>query len=885
MKPCLFILMAASVVLAAAGGEAARPGAAPVNRSAEWWSLRPLVRPAVPGGGHPVDAFVRAGLKARGLEPSPQADARTLIRRVTVDLTGLPPSMREVEGFVNDTAPAAYDGLVDRLLASPRLGERWARHWLDTVHFADSHGFEHDVLRPDAWRYRDYVIASFNRDTPWPRFIREQLAADVFFPGETTLIPALGFLGAGTYDMSAAGTAPQSFEYLDRDDLVTQTMAAFASTTANCARCHEHKFDPITQEDYFSLQAVFAGIGKGNVAFDADPGVAARRKKWSALREAAQRREAAVLSAPENAALVEAWEKERAGLPPWSPWRPEVFLSAGGSAFERMADDSLLAGGPAPDTDTYTLTMSGRAGAITALRLDLIPDDSLPQKGPGRAGNGNVHLSGVEVQVFRAGAPKVEKVAISRATADFNQDGFGIAGAIDGDAKSSWAIHPNEGRPHHAVFELAAPTVLSADDRLVLVLRQLQPGVHLLGRFRISSLDAPGRRPTALPVEVETALAATAPTRSEDRRLTVAAHALGAVAEAELAALPPLQEVWAAARSAKNERGQVTFAEPRTIRVLGRGDLDKPGPVVTAGALSAVVDLKARFDLPDSRDEGARRAALADWLADPSQPLAWRSIVNRVWHYHFGRGLCDTPSDFGRMGGTPSHPELLDWLAVWFRDDAGGSLKALHRLIVTSETYRQSSRHRDEAAAVDADNRLLWRMNRTRLDADALRDAIVAASGLMDATMGGPGVQHFKMSPGPQATPVLDYGAFDWNSPGASRRSIYRVVWRGIPDPFMDAMDFPDMGLLAPVRGFSASALQGLALFNHNLVLHHSAALAAGLGKIPSLPDRVTAVYRQTLLREPTVAERDEACRLAEKHGLAAVVRVVFNSNEFLFVD
>ncbi|NIP93757.1 MAG: DUF1553 domain-containing protein, partial [Akkermansiaceae bacterium] len=286
--------------------------------------------------------------------------------------------------------------------------------------------------------------------------------------------------------------------------------------------------------------------------------------------------------------------------------------------------------------------------------------------------------------------------------------------------------------------------------------------------------------------------------------------------------------------------------------------------------------------------ESTRRAALAEWLAAPENPLTWRSIVNRVWHYHFGRGLCDTPNDFGRMGGTPSHPELLDWLAHWFRDDAGGSLKALHRLILTSQTYRQSSRDPGDrrTTTVDADNRLLWRMNGRRLDADSYRDALLQISGRLDLTMGGPGVEQFVKSKGPQSTPKLDYDGYDWNHPGAARRSIYRVVWRGIADPFMEALDFPDLALLSPKRSASVSALQSLALFNNNFVLHHSLELAARLERQHAeLGEQVRHAILLTHLRHPTGSELAELTAYARQHGLAALARVLFNSNEFLFVE
>jgi hypothetical protein len=862
--------------------------AAAADRFHEWWSLKPLVRPEVPrGAAHPVDAFLQAKLSEKGLSPSPPADRRTLIRRVHFDLHGLPPTPEVVEAFVNSTDPLAYEKLVDGLLASPRHGERWARHWLDAIHFADTHGFEHDDLRPNAWRYRDYVIASFNRDTPWDRFIREQLAADVLFPEEPHLTAALGYLGAGNYDSSAAATAPTQFEYLDRDDLVTQTMASFASTTANCARCHAHKFDPVPQEDYFALQAVFAGIGKGDITYDEDPAVQRERRRLEHLRLAVERMDPGVLLASVHEGVIAAAEKAHGSAVAWVPVVPESFVSNEGAALEQLPDGTLLASGPVADKDTYTLTAEAGLRTITGFRIDLLTHDSLPRKGPGRAPNGNVHLSEFEVRVFRQGGGTAEKVALRKASADYDQPGgYDIAKSIDGDPKTSWAIDPREGLPHAAVFELATPLTLPAGTRLTVSLRQLQGGGHLLGRFRISAASSAGPFPPVLPEDLERLLTKPSAERTPDERVRIAAHFLRQSTAEALAKLPAPSVVWAAGKAAVNERGVVALSEPRTIRLLQRGELSRPGAEVLPGALSALGGLKARFDLANPKDESARRVALADWLADPANPLTWRSVVNRVWHHHFGTGISDTPSDFGRMGGVPSHPELLDWLAVWLRDDARGSLKALHRLLVTSAAYRQGSANDPAASALDPDNRLLWRMNRPRMDADTYRDSVLAVSGRLDLTMGGPSVALFTSKPGPQTTPVLNYDEVDRNAPGASRRSIYRLVWRAIADPFLDALDFPDLGLLAPVRSTSVSPLQALALFNNGFVLHSSEQFALRLERLGGTREQqIRVAFATAYQRAPSASELARFHALADEHGLAAVCRVLFNSNEFLFID
>ena len=852
------------------------------------WSLLPLIQPVPPGNAaNPIDAFVHSRLTEKGLTASPEADHRTLLRRVYHDLIGLSPTPDEVAAFLADTDARAFETVVERLLASPRHGERWARHWLDTIHFADSHGYEHDIGRENAWRYRDYVISALNNDTPWAQFIHEQLAADVFYPEATHLTPALGFLGAGTFDLSTYSTGPITFEYLDRDDLVTQTMSAFVSTTANCARCHAHKFDPISQEDYYALQANFAGILKGDLKFDAAPEVAKERKRLEALLGASTNPTAALLS-DENEALTRDWLAARGAGAKWTPLTVETYISNEGATLARSPEGAILSSGKLPDKDQYVITGHTEIPGVTALRLDVYTQDTLPMQGPGRRENGNVHLSELEVQVFEAGAATPRAVVLRRATADFNQADWGIEKALDGDPKTAWGIHPAVGQAHHAVFELDEPLTLSAGARLAVTLRQDHGEGHVIGAFGLSVTADAVERAVALPAEVETALALPEAARSEAQRIAIAQAALAHTAEAGLARLPEQARVYAAAKAVElidaAARPLKEIAAPSPVHLLARGDFDKPRDEVAPGALSALAHLPARFAA--TADEGARRAALAEWLAHPDNVLTWRSVVNRVWHYHFGRGLCDTPSDFGRMGGTPSHPELIDWLAVWFRDEAKGSLKALHRLIVTSATYRQSSDLRETALAIDADNRLLWRQNRMRLDADAYRDFTLAVAGTLDLTMGGPGVQNFSQSKGPQLTPALDYKAFDWNGPGAGRRSVYRFVWRGIADPFMEALDFPDLGLLAPVRGFSVSSLQALALFNNDFVLTHSEALARRCAAdAATLEAQVARGVDLTWLRKPTEEELAAFTAFAHEHGLAAFCRVLLNSNEYLFVD
>lgn len=886
----------------------------------DWWSLRPLPDSksigdltvktvnSAPGISKAlaqlsIDFFVDQQLKEAGLNPTRPADRRTLIRRVYFDLHGLPPTPEEVDTFEHDSSPDAWGKLIDRLLDSPRYGERWARHWLDTVHFADTHGCEHDVFRPNAWRYRDYVIDSFNRDTPWPQFIREQLAADVFFPEETHLIAGLGFIAAGPLELSRASTAPITFDYLDRDDMVTQTMAAFASTTANCARCHDHKFDPITQEDYYSLQAVFAGIGKGDVEFDADPAIAKQRRHWTALIEQADRGQLEQNDSDEIASISKIWEESASKHPAvWTTLRPSAFVSSGGATLKRLDDDSLLASGHRPDTDTYTISAPLSLTKLSAVRLEVLPDDSLPAQGPGRCDNGNLHLNEVEIYL---NDDESRRLKIRSAVADWDQEGWTIAHSLDSDIKTAWGIYPKVGEAHHAVFEFEEAATLKPDSQVTIVLKQLHGGSHLIGRCRLYATEAEGVAVKVVPQAVAAALQVERRERTIEQQNAVLFFAVKSIAEQKLAELPARASVYAASQFYSRSTKLVQPMFPNVVHVLNRGNIDSPGAVAAPGALSAITALPGRFTISEADSESQRRAALADWLAAPENPLTWRSVVNRVWAHHFGRGICDTPNDFGRMGGKLSHPELLDRLAVWFRDDANGSVKDLHRLILTSKTYQRSSgsydglpvshlsgkdrlasRPKNEAKKIDPGNRLLWRMNRRSLDAESFRDAVLQISGRIDLKMYGPGIQQFTQSAGAQATPKLDYDAFDWKLDAAARRSIYRVVWRGIADPFMESLDFPDLGLLTPQRGASVSALQALATFNNDFVLHHSKVLARKLTAEHAETDaQIDYACRLIFLRELRKNERELLIAYTQNYGLAATCRILFNSNEFLFVD
>jgi mono/diheme cytochrome c family protein len=880
----------------------------PKNESGTWWSLKPIVKPSAPTARPagfenwartPIDQFILARLKDRGLTPSPSADRRTLLRRVTLDLTGLPPTQAERDAFLADHSPDAYERVVDRLLASPHYGERWARHWMDVVHYAETHGHDQDRPREHAWPYRDYLIRSFNQDKPYARFVREQIAGDLLYPENTDAVRALGFLATGPWDESSLRDIREDSidreigRYLDRDDMVTTAMSTFISTTVHCARCHEHKFDPIPQKEYYALQAVFAGVDKANRPYDADPRAAAKRRRLNQEKARLQKLPKSAdpsLLTPAVQAMVAAWEKKVGkAAQMWTILDPVTYTSAGGAKLSKLPDLSLLAGGKRPAVDTYTVIAHTNMRGITGIRLEVLTDDSLPLKGPGRQDNGNLHLNEFKVKAAPKSAPnKALPVVLQNPSADFNQDGWTIAMAVDGKPQTAWGIYPRIAQPHRAVFEVKDPIRFPGATTLTFILEQTHGGGHLIGRLRLSVTNACKPLSASAPVPPDAiARLVTVPAarRTKRQKAELAIFVLGQHLDQQLAALPRRQLIYAAANDFQPDGSFKPSKKPRPVHVLKRGDINMPGARALAGTLSCVSALESRFRLADPNDEGTRRAALARWLTDSKNVLAWRSIVNRVWHYHFGRGLVETPNDFGRMGALPSHPELLDWLAATFQE-SGGSIKRLHRLITTSAAYRQSVRHEPPFAEIDADNRYLWRMNRTRLDAEEVRDAVLLAAGKLDRTMGGPSVKQFIQKPGIHVTPVVDYLRFDVDRPENRRRSVYRFIFRTLPDPFMEALDCPDASQLTPARNGSVSALQALAMLNNKFMVRmseHLAERATTAG--PKLAVRVQAVYQLILGRNPTARESEAVRKYAAKHGLANACRILLNSNEFMFVN
>jgi hypothetical protein len=871
--------------------------------SRDWWSLRPLARPAIPAAmadgtadratnpAHPIDTFLHARLAASGLHPSPEADRRTLIRRLSFDLVGLPPTPEEVAAFETDPDPRAYEKLVDRLLSSPRHGERWARHWLDVVHFGETHGYDKDKPRPNAWPYRDYVIRSLNEDKPYARFVQEQVAGDVLFPGTRDGIEAMGFVSAGPWDLIGHEEVPESkidgkvARHLDRDDMVATTIQTFASLTVQCAQCHDHKFDPISQEDYYSLQAVFAAVDRADRKYDADPAVARSRAEWTGRQEALMARRDAL----DKVVLARAGD----GVKDLDRRIDEAVKAAKGSdAFGYHSHIETKA-----DAAKWVQVDLGRSEALEKVVLHPCKDD-FAGIGEGFGFPPRYRVEGSDDPLFQDGVV----VVADRTAADVAHPKLRAQEHV---AKGVRARHVRvtatrlATRSGDYIFALAELQVLGpggtnwARGKAVTALDSIE-GPPRWQRVNLTDGWSPGggrmdgeavdvaalRRDRDREIEKATLPAETAEREQLERGL--------AEAKAALAALPPQSVAYVATV----HRGGGAFAgtgaqggKPRPIHVLSRGNVQKPGKPVGPGTLSCVSGLPTRFDLAEGHAEGERRAALARWLTRPENPLTWRSIVNRVWQYHFGKGLVDTPNDFGRMGGLPSHPELLEWLAVEFRD-GGQSLKALHRLIVTSAAYRQRSDVAQErASALDADNRLLWRQTRRKLEAEAVRDAVLMVSGKLDLRMGGPSFQDFVIER-PEHSPHYEYHLHDPEDPRSHRRSVYRFVVRSQQQPFMTVLDCADPSMQVGRRNEGASPLQALALLNNPMMLSMSRHFAARLEAMPGdLAGRVARAHAEALGRPPTTEERDALASHARIHGLAHTCRLLLNLNEFVYVD
>jgi hypothetical protein len=831
---------------------------------ASWWSLRPLADAPIPGSAatgdassdtwarNPIDRFVLAKLREKGLSPAPPADRRTLIRRLTYDLTGLPPTPEDVEAFLADPSPLAYEALADRLLASPRYGEQWGRHWLDVVRFGESVGFERNIIIDNAWPFRDHAVRAFNADKPFDQLVLDHLAGDVIGRGDPAIEAGTGFLVCGAYDnvKTADPVLTAQNRANEIDDMVRATSEAFLGLTIGCARCHDHKFDPVLQQDYYSLQAIFSGTFHGSrVVATAE----ARRAYDSSVKR---------LQA-EQARLT----GERTRL------ENEVLARAEAHAQDYQSDWVRPAADPAETVETFAPTMARYIRLVVEGRKD------------------NPELTSAygidEFEVWTAGAePRNVALATnggqasgaSRAGNDFD-DAYSPKLTIDGEFAAVWIA----GGPELTIT-LARPERI---DRVVFSNnRGLDTNtkffrIPFVGEYRIqvshdgaawtevaSSHD---RQPMSPAWRRKRLLDGEATLEEQSRRAGLGAEL--ARVGARLAAIPPLPSWWV---------GQFRRA-PGPFAISIAGDPQRTGAPIIVASLSALSGVIPAFQLAAEATEADRRLALARWLVAPGNPLTPRVLANRLWHYHFGTGIVDTPSDFGAMGSPPTHPELLDWLAGQVHAH-GWRLKPLHRLIVTSAAYRQASAYRPDAARVDGDSRYLWRFPPRRLAAEEVRDTILSVAGQLDGRMGGPGFRLYRYLEDNVATFV----PLDEHGPETYRRAVYHQNARASRADLLTDFDCPDFAFAAPRRAATTSPLQALTLLNHRFTLDMAHALAdrlereAGTGEAEA---HVRRAFALAYARSPDADEERLATGLIRKHGLRAFCRALLNSNELVALD
>ena len=883
----------------ASQGEAASP-------EPLWWSLEPVHRPAVPVVKQaawvrkPVDAFILAALEEKGLEPAPPASREVLIRRATLDLLGLPPTPGEIEAFISDTSLRAYENLVNRLLASPHYGERWGRHWLDLARFGESQGFERDKIRDHAWPYRDYVIRSFNQDKPYARFVLEQLAGDILEPRSRDGVAATGFLVAAPWD--EVGNTQQSTIMRARvraeemEEMVGTVAQTFLGMTVNCARCHDHKFDPISQRDYYRMKASLDGIRPGNRPWMTPAETAAHEERTEPHREGIRhlKRRLAQLQDKVRERVL-----RKRGIAP-QPVGPEPIARW---TFDLNGIDSVGDGHLSPKSGALVedgeirfedggIRLKDAEGRSEALTVDLAEktleawvrvskenhqfhffkvedtDSPLPR---GRYDSIYYHnksstwrnLSEFKNRTVEPAKPKETNTGtpIHIAIAYDPQGGI----RIYREGLLYWAQDPKREGPEAALqfFPRGRTRIVFGGNRTGTVDEARLYDRPLTSEEIAASFRAGIQRVTPEEWNAES---------SSQERLT-RDELLEKVARQErlLEDAPPVPLVYAV-RTYRSGPGVI----------MERGDPATPGDPVEPGGLLAISSPEPEFGLPPDVNEAQRRLRLAQWITDPNHPLTARVLVNRVWHYHFGRGIVSTPNDFGFNGGRASHPELLDWLAQSFLRKRS-SLKQLHREIMLSNTYRQSSGFRAEAAQADAENRLLWRFSPRRLEAEVIRDSLLAVSGRLNREFGGPGFRPFEV----KFFNSHFYNLVDSADPPMRKRTIYRIVVRSGHDPMLEAFDCPDASDKAPSRSNTTTPIQALALMNSPFVLRQADHLADRLrGARPGdNAGQIDLAYRLALGRPPNSEESGRAMDHAGDQGLESFCWALLNSSEFLYLN
>jgi hypothetical protein len=894
------------------------------------WAFVAPRRPALPAVAdaawprNPIDRFVLARLEAEGLRPAPEAAREALLRRVTLDLTGLPPTIEELDAYLADARPGAYERVVERLLRSPNHGERLALDWLDAARFADTHGYHIDAGR-DMSRWRRWVIDAFNRNLPFDRFTVEQLAGDLLPDATTEARLASGFNRNHMINFEG-GAVPLEYHTAYIVDRVNTTGTVWLGLTVGCSQCHDHKYDPLTQREYYQLFAFFHNVpengldgSKGNAAPLLRVPTPEQEAELAAIDgQIARLVEELAGPLPEADAAQAAWEASlgEQPAPAWAVLEPQSVTSAGGATLQKQEDGSILASGANPATETYTLVARVSGQKITALRLELLPDASFTNNGPGRSVNGNVVLTDARVAVQAPGDAAPRPAAWRTASADFSQDTFPVAQAIDQDRATGWAIHPEVGKAHAAVLELAEPIDAQQDVELTVTLDfQSQFGQHQAGRFRLAVTEAADPHGGALPDYVAAILARPAAQRTADEARALRDYFRNTVSAAgrELSGhIEALRERRAAVEQAVGTTMVMEeMPQPRETFLLVRGQYDKPGDRVQPGVPGALHALPAGAP--------GNRLGLAEWIVSPDNPLTARVIANRYWQMFFGTGLVETSEDFGVQGALPSHPELLDWLAVEFARGAadedglatespptgrgegavsdyvagaGGPWNVRHlvRLIVTSAAYRQSAAVTAELVARDPHNRLLARGPRMRLPAEFIRDQALAVSGLMDRRIGGASVSPYQPAGLWEELMSREDGA-NWTaqtyvqSHGADlyRRTMYTFWKRTSPPPTLATFDAPDRETCTVRRARTNTPLQALILLNDPTYVEASRKLAErvlgevveGRGLRVEGPEdgtdeaRLVLAFRLCTSRRPTQRELGVLRRLLDEQRSA----------------
>ncbi len=837
-----------------------------------WWSLQPVTVHAPPTTAgqpstwsvNPIDRFIFATLHSQGLEPSGPAETRTLVRRMTYDVTGLPPTVNDIELFETDRQQRGFteavERLVDRLLASPRYGEHWGRHWLDVVRFGESIGFERNVIIDDLWPFRDYVIQAFNQDRPFDRVIMEHIAGDVLGKDQPDIEVASAFLVAGPYDDvgNQDPVAQANIRAATLDEIITATSSAFLGMTVNCSRCHHHKFDPIQTEDYYRLRAAFEGVKHGRrvvASTDERQRHAAAHKPLEAELRTIERE----LERIEESISSRAREELKSRSFP----RPKVDA---GSTDERFA--------PIRSTAVRFVMHAHSANPLSAVGSRLVEFEVWS------AGNDSHNVALSRLGAKAAGA--------KNAVAEDFPEAYGPQFTIDGSFAEQWFV----GSPAVLTITLAEPTLIDritfSNSRGIEIQRKGVQGetptdyeVFVLNNNAewIKVADSFDRQPWSETHAIER-VRQSVTTVEEATRLTELIRQRTEIRK-RLDSIPPLRQVFAG-----------NYAQPdRPTMVHQGGDPAKPIAEIAPASLQFAGSTRDDFNLPKDAPESERRLALAKWMVASDHPLTARVLANRIWHYHFGTGIVDSPNDFGFLGGRPTHPELLDWLATRLINH-GWRLKPLHREILTSQTYLQSSEFRTAPAAVDRDSRLLWRFPPRRLSAEEIRDTLLVVGGKLKFELGGPGFRLYKFT----QNNVCTYFPLDRHGPETYRRTVYHQNARASVVDLLTDFDFPDIAFAAPRRAITTSPLQTLTLFNHSFTLDMANALAQRIGEQTAsesgaehspgkVASEIRQAYRIALQREPVQEEVIDAEELIAKHGLTAFCRALLNFTELAYIE